>query len=199
MGHDRKQPLSSTLDFAAKMLFRMFKFREIAVGLMDRKDGLFKYEILLGFGKEVEERYHKIAYTHEDMVSAEVYHFIKIGRNAELFPGEGVVQGESDLFNRPFQLDSQRKAPDDFREGDYIDILMFSHNREPIGWFELANPMSDKLPSRSDIRSIELIVGICSTIVELKWAHDEATMIKVAASMPIPKSGTVVAARTVGK
>ncbi len=199
MGHDRKQPLSLTLDFAAKMLFRTFKFREIAIGLKDKKDGLFRYEILLGFRKEVEERYHKTSYTHEDMVSTEKYHFIRMGRTAEFFPVEGTVQDESALFNRPLQLESQRKSQDDFHEGDYIDIFMFSQNREPIGWFELADPMGDKLPSRSDIRSIELIVGICSSIVELKWIQEEVSLGKLAAPSSVPHSGPVAAARAVGK
>lgn len=199
MGHDRKQPLSLTLDFAAKMLFRMFKFREIAIGLKDKKDGLFRYEIILGFRKEVEDRYHRTAYTHEDMVSTEKYHSIRMGRTAEFFPVEGVVQEESDLFNRPFQLGAQRKAQDDFHEGDYIDVFMFSQNREPIGWFELANPMGDKLPPRSDIRSIELIVGICSSIVELKWSQEDALLGKPAVSSSISQSRPVAAARAVGK
>jgi hypothetical protein len=51
MGHDKKQPLRSTLDFAAKMIFKPFDFHEIGIGLKNRKDGLYRYDILFGYRK----------------------------------------------------------------------------------------------------------------------------------------------------
>jgi hypothetical protein len=72
----------------------------------------------------------------------------------------------------------QRKSPDEFHEGDYIDVWMQSHNREIIGWFELASPADDKLPSRSQMRWIELIVAVCSSIVVEKWAEEDTVQVK---------------------
>src|SRR4030065_2600879 len=78
MGHDKKQPLRSTLDFAAKMIFKLFDFHEIGIGLKNRNDGLYRYEILFGYRKEVEENFRKMKYNHEDMVSNERVPFIKM-------------------------------------------------------------------------------------------------------------------------
>jgi len=174
MGHDKKQPLKSTLDFAAKIIFKLFDFHEIGVGLRNRKDGFYRYEILFGFRKEVEENFRKLKYEYEDMVSNERFPFIKLGRLSELDPVEGLPEHERDLFNRPYQLTVQRKTPDEFHEGDYIDVWMYSHDRELVGWFELASPMNDKLPTRSQMRWIELIVAVCSSIVTEKWAEEDA-------------------------
>jgi len=176
MGHDRRQPLNSTLDFAAKMIFKLFDFHEIGIGLKNRKDGLYRYEILFGFRKEVEENFRKMKYTSEDMVSNERFPFIKMGRLSELDPVEGLPESEESLFNRPYQLKVQRKSPDEFHEGDYIDVWMYSQNREIIGWFELAGPMNDKLPTRTQMRWIELIAGVCSSIVAEKWAEEDALL-----------------------
>jgi len=175
MGHDKKQPLKSTLDFAAKMIFKLFDFHEIGVGLKDRKDGTYRYEVMFGFRKEVEENFRKLRYTYEDMVSNERFPFIRIGRLSELDPVEGLPEWEHDLFNRPYQLNVPRKTPDEFHEGDYIDVWMYSNNREIIGWFELAGTPTDKLPSRNQMRWIEVIVGICSSIVAEKWSEEDAT------------------------
>ncbi len=174
MGNDRKQPLNSTLDFAAKIIFKLFDFHEIGIGLKNRKDGLYRYEILFGFRKEVAENFKKMKYTSEDMVSNERFPFIKIGRLSELDPVEGLPESEESLFNRPFQLKAERRSPDEFHEGDYIDVWMYSQNREIIGWFELAGPINDKLPSRAHMRWIELIVAVCSSIVTVKWSEEDA-------------------------
>lgn len=174
MGHDRKQPLKSTLDFAAKIIFKLFDFHEICIGLKNRKDGLYRYDIVFGFRKELEDNLRKMKYTLEDMVSNDRFPFIKMGRLSELNPIEGLPESERQLFNRPYALSVHRKTPDEFHEGDYIDVWMYSHNRELIGWFELASPMNDKLPTRGQMRWIELIVAICSSIVAEKWADEDA-------------------------
>jgi len=181
MGHDKKQPLLSTLDFAVKMIFKLFDFHEITVGLVDRKDGCYRYVLVFGLRKEAEDKLRRLKYSYEDMVSNERFPFIKIGKLSELNPVEGLPEWERELFNRPFALSVNRKSPDEFHEGDYIDVWMYTHNKELIGWFELASPLNDKLPTRAQMRWIELIVAICSSIVAEKWALEDAAHAKPAA------------------
>ena len=178
MGHDKKQPLKSTLDFAVKMIFKLFDFHEITVGLKNRKDGYYRYDVIFGFRKDFEDSLRKLKYSYEDMVNKEKFPFIKIGRLSELNPVEGLPEWERELFSRPYALSVDRKSPDEFHEGDYIDVWMYSHGRELIGWFEIANPMNNKLPTRSQMRWIEVIVAICSSIVTERWADEDAAQTK---------------------
>jgi len=178
MGHDKKQPLKNTLEFAAKMIFKLFDFHEICVGLKNRQDGYYRYDVVFGFRKDIEDNFRRLKYTYEDMVSNERFPFIKIGRLSELDPVEGLPEWERELFNRPYALSVQRKSPDEFHEGDYIDVWMYSSNKELVGWFELAAPLDDKLPTRSQIRWVELIAAICSSIVTEKWAEEDAAKVK---------------------
>ena len=173
MGHDKKQSLKSVLDFAVKMIFKLFDFHEITVGLKNRKDGYYRYEVIFGFRKEAEDNLRRLKYTYEDMVSNEKFPFIKMGRISELNPVEGLPEWERELFNRPYALSVERKSPDEFHEGDYIDVWMYSHNKELIGWFELANPVNGKLPTRRTIRWIELIASVCSSVVLQRWAEED--------------------------
>lgn len=173
MGHDKRQPLKAVLEYAVKMIFRQFDYREIAVGLRER-DGSYRYDLTFGFRKDLEEEMHKVRYDHEDMVSNERFPFIKMGRISELDPAEGIPEGEKDWY-KPFALAEKRKSLDEFHEGDYIDVWMYSQNREIIGWFELSSPSKGKLPTRSQLRWIELICGVCSLIVTERWA-DEANL-----------------------
>lgn len=174
MGHDKKQPLRSILDFAVKMIFKMFDFHEITVGLKNRKDGYYRYEVIFGFRKDLEDSLRRLKYDHEDMTSGERFPFIRTGRLSELDPVEGLPESERALFNRPYALSVHRKSPDEFHEGDYIDLWMYSQNRELIGWFELSSPMNHRLPTRSQMRWLELIAAVCSSVITGKWAEEDA-------------------------
>jgi hypothetical protein len=173
MGHDKRQSLKQTLEFAVKIIFKHFDFHDITVGLKDRKDGYYRYEVIFGFRKEIEDGLRRMKYSYDDMVSNEKFPFIRIGRHSELDPMEGLPEWERDWY-KPHALEMRRKAPDEFHEGDYIDIWMYCHNKELIGWFEIANPLGGKLPTRSQVRWIELVASICSTIVTQKWAEEDA-------------------------
>jgi hypothetical protein len=171
--NDRKNTLGSILELTAKTIFRMFEFDEIGIGLKDRKDGLYRYEVLFGYRPSMIEDFKKMAYTYDDMVSYDKFPFIKTGKYSDLNPVEGLPEGERHLFNRPFELTEKRELPDEFHEGDYIDFWMYGYNKEIIGWFELSSPRNRRLPPRTTIRWIELIACICSSIVEQKWIEED--------------------------
>lgn len=173
MGHDRRQTLNTTLEFAAKMIFRLFGFQEISIGLKNRADGTFKYDIIFGFRKDVELNYRRLRYTLEDMISQERYPFIKTGKSSEYNPVEGLPERECTLYNRPYQVKTQRKGFDDFHEGDYFDVWMYGPNKELIGWIEVMGTPDDKLPPRGHIRWLELIAAVCADIVLEKWSRGE--------------------------
>ncbi|HJX04209.1 MAG TPA: hypothetical protein VJ489_00155 [Thermoplasmata archaeon] len=63
----------------------------------------------------------------------------------------------------------KREGFDVFHEGDYIDVFMYSPSKELVGWFELASPLTRKLPPRMTIRWLELLATICGDIVVEKW------------------------------
>jgi hypothetical protein len=168
---DKKQSLNAILEQAAKLIFRHFDFREVSVGLKSRTSMIYKYEVFLGYRPDITDGLRKLRYTHEDMVSQDRFPNIKTGRLSELNPVEGLPDEEKILFNRPFQLSLTRGASDDFHEGDYLDVWMLGPNKQLIGWFELSDPASGKLPPRRTIRWIELIASICASIVIQRWTE----------------------------
>ena len=169
LSRDRKQNVKSILEQAAKMIFRLFEFNEIAIGLKNPRDGLYRYEVLFGYSKNTEVNYRKLEYTPEDMVSYDKYPFVKIGRISELDPVEGFSEDERYLYDRPLVAGLSRKSPEDFQEGDYIDVWMYDSKKSLIGWFELSKPRSGKMPSCDTVRWIEVITDFCALIVERKW------------------------------
>lgn len=171
---EKRQSLKAIFEQTCKIIFRLFGFREVAIGLKSREDFQFRYEELFGYRKDVADNFRKMKYSFEDMVSQERFPHIKIGKLAELNPMEGLPQWEKELYNRPYQLKEERAAPDEFHEGDYIDVFIYANNRDLVGWIELSSPVDGKLPSRITVRWIELIAGILGLVISEKWMDQDS-------------------------
>ena len=156
------------LEDAMKLIHRLFDFREIALGLKDRKDGLYRYEVILGYRKDSEAAYRQLVYKAEEMADSKKYPVgVYISRYSEysMIEGQPYRQGEEGTYNRPLMLKKERAAPDDFIEGDYIQIYFYGIKDDYLGWIELSGPKSGKIPPRSTIKWIEFIAQIIGTVV----------------------------------
>jgi hypothetical protein len=168
LSRERTYDVKMILEQAARTIFRLFDFDEIGVGLKSPKDGLYRYEILFGYNEKTAMAYRKLEYTYQEMVSYDRYPFVKIGRISEFDPAEGVLEEEKHLYQRPFAVELPRESPEEFHEGDYIDVWMYDRRGDLIGWFELSKPRNGKMPSCDTVRFIEVIVDVCALIVERK-------------------------------
>jgi len=172
LSRDKKTDVKTILEQATRMIFRLFEFDEIGIGLKSPKDGLYRYEVLFGYSQKTEMAFRRLEYTHADMVSYDKYPFVKIGRISELDPAEGLLEEYKHLYDRPLAVECPRESTEDFHEGDYIDVWMYDGGGDLIGWFELSKPRNGKMPSCDTVRWIEVIVDVCALIVERK-RYDE--------------------------
>jgi len=156
------------LEDAMKLIYRLFDFRELALGLKDRKDGLYRYEVILGYRKDSEAAYRQLVYKAEEMADSKKYPVgVYISRFGEysMVEGQPYKVGEEETYNRPLMLKKERSSPDDFIEGDYIQIYFYGVKDDYLGWIELSGPKSGKIPPRSTIKWIEFIASIIGTVV----------------------------------
>ncbi len=175
LGRDRKQSVHSFLEQVSRTVFRLFSFDEIAIGLYDRQENNFYYDVLFGYTGDLATQYLKIRYDYEDMVSQDRFPYIKTGKLSELAPVEGLPGSERTLLNRPYAGSLARGEMDQFHEGDYIDFWMYGGPQKNIvGWIEVSKPRSGKLPARKTVRSLEVIASICSFVIRQKWLQEDA-------------------------
>lgn len=184
-GSDRKQPLKSVLEQVARFVFRQFGFSEVAIGLKDRREPVWRYEVALGFTKEIEARIFRTRYDHEDMYSQERFPNIKIGKLSEFNIAEGRPVNETDKYDRPYRWTAKRTELTEFLPGDFIDVWMVDEKKEFIGWIEVSGPKDKKQPPRSTVRWLELLASICSEIVRTRWA-EEGAVAAPRAPTPVP-------------
>lgn len=168
LAHERNQTLKSVLDSAARVIYRLFEFKEIAIGLKSEKDGLYRYDVLLGFKKESELAHRRLIYEESDMVNNAEYPGVTVGKLSEYCTSEALEYERDDMetFNRPIIVTQERKSHEEFLEGDYIDFYIYGYNNELIGWIEVGRTGDGKLPNRSSIRYIELIASILAIFVQ---------------------------------
>lgn len=160
--------VQSFLIESGRLIHRLFDFKEIAIGLKSKRDGLFRYEVLIGFSGDAEKARRRLAYTSEEMVDSEKYPGgVKVCKTTEflLVEYQPYRAGEEDTFNRPNRLAKERSSADEIVEGDYIDIYLYGRNEEIMGWIELAGTRSGKMPPRSAIKWMELIASVMALVI----------------------------------
>lgn len=160
--------LKDILTFTVRTIYRIFDFKEVAIGLRSERDNLYRYEILFGYTKEAENQLRKFSYTFEELDSFEKFPGIMLSSITDFCFAEDRAdhEGEELTYNRPLALLAERKAVDDFKEGDYLDISFFDRKLQLLGWLELSNTKTGKLPSRESLKWLEMFATIIGIIVE---------------------------------
>lgn len=108
------------------------------------------------------------------MTSSEEFPNVSLGKITRFYPVECLPENQTQHFNRPYSLKGKRVSSDEFREGDYIDVLLYGAGEELIGWIEVSAPKDGKMPSRGAIRWLEIIADVCSMIIQHKWVDGDS-------------------------
>lgn len=156
------------LQEAAKTLHRIFPFQEIAIGIKSPEDGLYRYEAFIGYTHEAEETFRKLVYTLDEFFDQGEFPSIRISKLIDFAVAENepAQEKEQECWNRPSLLKVPRKTPDEFLEGDYIDVLLYGEGNEMIGWLELSAPRDGRMPSGSVLKGIELFSSVLALAMQ---------------------------------
>lgn len=150
---------------ASNLISRQFGISNVAVGLKG-PDGLFRYDILVGFREDAIAERKKIAYRKEDFYDAGPYKGYWISRYTKLYFSEDhpYAEFEAAAYNRPILLkDSKRRSLNESIEGDYVDVYIYDANNELIAWIETSGTRTGQMLDATSIRWMELmgcIIGV---------------------------------------
>lgn len=158
---DSHMDIDNLLNEAAKFIWRQFGIDNVAIGLRDPKDGLYKYRAMVGFRDDALEAHRKIVYKKEQFFEDSEFHGFNISKYSRIYLAEDNVLTETErtAYNRPALLAMKRKDPTDSLEGDYIDIGIYGRGDELVGWIEISGTRTMKLPDVATIRWVEVIAS----------------------------------------
>ena len=166
--------IDKLLDEAATLIWRQFGIDNVAIGLKDPKDGLYKYKAMAGFRPDALEAHKKITYKKEQFLEDGEFHGFAISKYTRIYltednrPLEGV---EKDSYNRPALLTIRRTDSTDSLEGDYIDVGIYGPGEELVGWIEISGTRTMKLPDVTTIRWVEVMASIIAVALVCSKAH----------------------------
>lgn len=163
----------SLLNEAAEFISRQFGIDNVAIGLRDPKDGLFRYRAMAGFRGDALEAHKRIAYKKEQFFEDDEFHGVKISKYSRIYLAESNVPKEEEIgsYNRPGLLAMKRKDATDSLEGDYIDTGIYGIGDELVGWIEISGTRTMKLPDVTTIRWVEVVASIIAAALICNEAH----------------------------
>ncbi|UCE81390.1 MAG: hypothetical protein JSV94_02960 [Methanobacteriota archaeon] len=170
---DRQLSIRDFLQNAADIIRDKFWVKEITIGLRDRADGLYRYEVMSGLDEGSWEAHRQLAYTLEQFEDSELYKSAQISNLTRLFLAEDNPYGsdEERTFNRELMLQSSRRSLDETIEGDYIDVRILGRDGVLLGWIEISGTTDGKFPDVHTIKCLELlasILGVALTYSEMQ-------------------------------
>jgi len=165
---EEQKNLNVILQDAARMIHRIFSFNEVTIGLRSPKDGLYRYEAIVGHTREAEQMMRDFAFTRAEMCDCKDYPGISVNKYTEFSLAETKPYkegAEEKMFNRPLMLGKGRTSPTKMIEGDYVDVYIFGEKDDMIGWIEFSGPRDGNIPSRETVKWIELTSVILGVIM----------------------------------
>ena len=154
---------------AAQLIHDQFRFRWVAIGLKNPKDGLFRYDALVGFREDAAQARKGQTFTLADFVEDAKYKGRVISEYSKMYFEEDkpYTNGAEITFNRPALLKSRRHSPDDALEADYLDVHIYGSDNQLVGWIECSGTITGKLPDVPTIKTLEVIGSIIGAAVAL--------------------------------
>jgi len=154
--------LRALLVDAANVIHKQIGVANVSIGLKSASDGLFRYEVLVGFRPETEAAEKKLAYTEKQFSDDTEYKGTMIGKISKLYLAEDLPYKDDEIgsYDRTALLGMRRLSPSDSLEADYIDIWIQGVNGKLLGWIEISGMRTGKLPDIPTIRRIEVIASI---------------------------------------
>ena len=171
LSRSKNLDVNGLLHEAANYIRDQYRLRWVAIGLRSPKDGLFRYEALVGFRDEAAVARKKQTFKIEDFTTDARYKGRTISEYTKMYFEEDkpYEDGSEQTFNRPALLKSKRHSPDDALEADYLDFHIYGHGTDLIGWIETSGTIMGKLPDVPTIKAIEVVASIIgSTIIREK-------------------------------
>lgn len=174
LAHLRKSDfnLRALMDEAANLIHSQFRLRWVAIGLKDPADGKFRYESLVGFREDAEKMRRAQTFVREDFFEQTKYKGWTISEYTRIYFEEDTpyTEGAETTFNRPVLLKARKRGQDEALEGDYLDIHIYGHDNELLGWIEVSGTVLGKLPDIATIKIMEMIASIIGAGV-LRTGH----------------------------
>jgi uncharacterized Zn finger protein (UPF0148 family) len=157
-----KIDIDALLQETANLISKQYGIADVAIGLRDPKDGLYRYKAMAGFRDDALKGHKTIVYTKEQFSDGSGFKGNDISKYSRIYLEEDNVLSEEErkTYNRPGLFARRRPSASESLEGDYIDVKILGVGEDLLGWIEISGTRTMKLPDITTIRWVEVIASI---------------------------------------
>jgi len=161
------QNLDSVLQKIAATVAELYGIKRLIISVLDEGDRVFRIRAAYGFGQDAENKIKKMTYSLERMRKDSEDKW-KIAENMYLIrPGpESFVKGEELFYGNVSNIGLPRTNPNEWHELDYLKLVFNDRDRRPIGYIEICEPLSLRLPDAATIESMQIFSELAGIAIE---------------------------------
>ena len=163
IGTQSKPNVISLSEEAIRIISGQLELREGSVLLLDEKDNKYRYRAFYGLTKDVIKAHKEIEYTYDEVIEYERKNMRKVSNLTYLCFSENRPKEELKFFNLHFN--KERKALDDYIEGDFFDTHIFDSRAQLLGYIEYTGTKKNKMPPAKTILTIELMASLIGLLL----------------------------------
>lgn len=157
----------AVLEKIASAIADLFAMRRLVIGVLDEPEQIFRVRVTQGYEGERAKKIKKFTYSQERMKSdMEPRH--RIAENVYLVrqtPDE-FIKGEEPFYTDLSKIHASRTDPSVWHELDYLRFVIMDRRGLPIGFIEINESLSDKIPDKETIEAMQIFSQLAGVAIE---------------------------------
>jgi signal transduction histidine kinase len=151
----------------ASTIADLFAMRRLVIGVLDEPEQIYRVRVAHGYEGEREKKIRKFTYSQERM-KTDMNQRYKIAENVYLVrqAPEDMIKGEEPFYTNLAQIHEPRTDPSIWHELDYLRFVFMDRRGTPIGFIEINESVSDKIPDSETIEAMQIFSQLAGVAIE---------------------------------
>jgi signal transduction histidine kinase len=151
----------------ASTIADLFAMKRLVIGVLDEPEQIYRVRVAYGYEGEREKKIKKFTYSQERM-KADMDQRHKISENVYLVrqAAEDFIKGEEPFYTNLSQIHAPRTDPSIWHELDYLRFVFMDRRGLPIGFIEVNESVSNKIPDNETIEAMTIFSQLAGVAIE---------------------------------
>jgi len=157
----------AVLQKIASTIADLFAMRKLVIGVLDEPEQIYRVRIAYGYEGDQERKIRKFTYSQERM-KVDMDQRYRIAENVYLVrqSPEDFIKGEEAFYTNLAQINAPRTDPSLWHELDYLRFVIVNRAGLPIGFIEVNESQSNKIPDNATIEAMQIFSRLAGVAIE---------------------------------
>jgi signal transduction histidine kinase len=159
--------VDTVLQKIADEIADLFSMRALVIGVLDQNENLYRVRATHGYSADRDKKIKKFTYTQERL-SLDLEEKYKVAEDVYIVrpdPGK-LIKGEEAFYSDLASANKPRTESSVWHELDYIRFVIRNRNKEPIGFIEINESQSNRIPEVATIEAMRIFSELAEVAIE---------------------------------